>query len=289
VLISMASGSSSFSGTSATVMGDDSSNPYFLHHEESLLMSLVKQPLTEENYHSWSRLMVIALTAKNKIGFVNGNITAPSISSPLYNAWERCNAVVLLWLCNSLSKEIAASVIYLDTAREVWLHLKERYSQNNGTRVFELHKAIASLRQDQASVISYFAKLKGLWDELMSYRPIPDCSMCSCGALKTLVDYRQHEIVMKFLMGLNDSFSNVRGRILLMDPLPPINKVYSLVVQEERLREICSVSITAHVAEPMTLAANTKSLFGSKNTARKDTPVCIQCGITGLTVDKCLN
>ena len=62
-------------------------------------------------------------------------------------------------------------------------------------------------------------------------------------------------------MGLNDSFSNVRGRILLMDPLPPINKVYSLVVQEERLREICSVSITAHVAEPMTLAANTKSSF----------------------------
>uniref|UniRef100_A0A2N9ELB8 Retrotransposon Copia-like N-terminal domain-containing protein n=1 Tax=Fagus sylvatica TaxID=28930 RepID=A0A2N9ELB8_FAGSY len=87
----MASGSSSFSGTSATVMGDDSSNPYFLYHEESLRMSLVKQPLTKENYHSWSRLMVIALTAKNKIGSVNGSITAPGISSPLYNAWERCN------------------------------------------------------------------------------------------------------------------------------------------------------------------------------------------------------
>ena len=79
----MASGSSSFSGTSATVMGDDSSNPYFLYHEESLRMSLVKQPLTKENYHSWSRLMVIALAAKNKIGSVNGSITAPGISSPL--------------------------------------------------------------------------------------------------------------------------------------------------------------------------------------------------------------
>ncbi len=115
----MASGSSSFSGTSATVMGDDSSNPYFLYHEESLRMSLVKQPLTKENYHSWSRLMVIALTAKNKIGSVNGSITAPGISSPLYNAWERCNAMVLLWVWNSLSEQIAASVIYLDIAREV--------------------------------------------------------------------------------------------------------------------------------------------------------------------------
>lgn len=40
------------------------------------------------------------------------------------------------------------------------------------------------------------------------------------------------ESVMKFLMGLNDSFSQVRTQILLMDPLP-INKVYSLLIQEE--------------------------------------------------------
>jgi len=38
---------------------------------------------------------------------------------------------------------------------------------------------------------------------------------------------------MQFLTGLNESFSVVKTQILLMDPLPPINKVYSLVVQEE--------------------------------------------------------
>jgi len=39
--------------------------------------------------------------------------------------------------------------------------------------------------------------------------------------------------VILFLSGLNESFSIVRTQILLMDPLPPLNKVYSLVAQEE--------------------------------------------------------
>ena len=34
-------------------------------------------------------------------------------------------------------------------------------------------------------------------------------------------------------MGLNDSFAAVRGQILLMEPLPGINKVFSLVQNHE--------------------------------------------------------
>ena len=49
---------------------------------------------------------------------------------------------------------------------------------------------------------------------------------------------------MSFLMGLNDSFSQVRGQLLLMDPLPPINKVFSLISQEEQQRKIGLNSIS---------------------------------------------
>ena len=45
---------------------------------------------------------------------------------------------------------------------------------------------------------------------------------------------------MYFFMSLNDSFSQVRGQLLLLDPIPPINKVFSLVSQEERQRTISS-------------------------------------------------
>ena len=39
-------------------------------------------------------------------------------------------------------------------------------------------------------------------------------------------------------MGLNDSFSQVCGQLLLMDPLPSINKVFSLISQKEQQRKI---------------------------------------------------
>ena len=39
--------------------------------------------------------MVLALTAKKMIGFVNGKIVKPEIDSPLYEDWESCNTMVL--------------------------------------------------------------------------------------------------------------------------------------------------------------------------------------------------
>ena len=61
-----------------------------------------------------------------------------------------------------------------------------------------------------------------MWEELSSYKPLVNCT---CGGSRPLQDHLQMEHVMAFLMGLNDSFSQVRGQILLMDSLPPINRV----------------------------------------------------------------
>ena len=58
---------------------------------------------------------------------------------------------------------------------------------------------------------------------------------------------------MSFLMGLNDSYVQVRGQLLLIDPLPPINKVFSLVTQEERQRQMGSQSIST-TDSPNTMA-----------------------------------
>ena len=81
----------------------------------------------------------MALTAKNKVGFVNGLIEQPKDESlPAYNAWVCCNTMVISWLLNSLSKEIASSVIYANTAREIWEDLKERFAQGNRLRIFEI-------------------------------------------------------------------------------------------------------------------------------------------------------
>lgn len=41
--------------------------------------------------------------------------------------------------------------------------------------------------------------------------------------------------------GLNESFSQTRGQILLMDPLPSINRVFSLLAQEEKQNQFLMI------------------------------------------------
>jgi hypothetical protein len=99
----------------------DSSNPFFLHHGDSPEAMIVSKPLNGENYNSWKRAMMMALSAKNKLGFVNGTLPKPS---NLYDsqglAWTFCNNMVLSWLLNSVSTKIGNSIIYIDDASEIW-------------------------------------------------------------------------------------------------------------------------------------------------------------------------
>jgi hypothetical protein len=201
--------------------------------------------------------------------------------------------MLLSWIINSVSKEIAASIIYIDTAEEMWNDLKDRFSQRNGPRIFQLQQAISALTQENLSVSCYFTNLKGLWHEINNYRPLPSCS---CGTMKKLVDYRDEECIFQFLMGLNETFSHIRGQILLIDPLPPINKVFSLIIQEERQRQIISSvgSLNHNTAAMLTTASQNQSQGSKISTqgyksasTRKERPKCTHCGILGHTIDKC--
>ena len=233
------SSSSSTSSTNQTtsnsipILIENSRSPFYLNNGDNPGIRIVPEPLTGDNYQAWRRSMTTALSAKNKLGFVNGAILQPNDESdPLFSDWQRCNDLVLSWITNCLSRQIHATVLYVYTAKEVWDDLQQRYCQSNGTRVHHLKQAIASLKQDNMPVSDYFTQLKGLWDELLNYRPIPGCTCgakCICGLSRTLMDYQHYDYVHNFLMGLNDSFAPVRGQILLMEPLPNINKVFSLI------------------------------------------------------------
>ncbi|KAJ0039193.1 hypothetical protein Pint_23403 [Pistacia integerrima] len=179
----------------------------------------------------------MALLSKNKLKFVDGTIKAPSSTNSLFSGWERCNTMVLSWLTHSLSPSITNSILWSDKAYDVWSDLYERFSQGDIFRISDLQEEIYSFKQGDKNVTDYFTEFKVLWDELMIFRPLPLCTCstpCSCGILNTFKTYRNNDYVIRFLKGLNDSFSTGRSQIMLMDPLPSINKVFSLVVQQER-------------------------------------------------------
>ncbi|XP_075083326.1 uncharacterized protein LOC142167070 [Nicotiana tabacum] len=150
-----------------------------------------------------------------------------------------CDDMVLSWLLNSLSKEIAESVLYSQSAKDLWSDLEDRFSQVNRAKLFQLQMELSSVVQENSIVSTYFTKMKSLWGKLDALNTFSTCVCeCECGAKVKSLKAHQDERLLQFLMGLNDIFIGVRSNILLSSPLPSIGKAYSLVIQDEKQREI---------------------------------------------------
>ena len=115
-----------------------------------------------------------------------------------------------------------------------------------------------------------------------------------CGGVKELANYFQMEYAMSFLMGLNDTFAQIRGQILLLDPPPPINKVFSLILQEECHKSINSGetdSTNPSLAFALPNASTRNPAYTEKQSygtgQRKNRPFCCHCNCLGHTVAKC--
>ncbi|XP_075665392.1 uncharacterized protein LOC142635061 [Castanea sativa] len=123
-------------------------NPYFLNSSANPGSILVTQPLLGmKNYKSWSRAIVLALTVKKKIGFVNGKISKPDLDSPLYEDWESYNTMVLSWMINSMHVDVSSSIMYCETAREMWIEFQNVFAQGNGPKIYNLQQEISHISQ----------------------------------------------------------------------------------------------------------------------------------------------
>lgn len=226
--------------------------------------------------------MRIAMSVKNKLGFIDGMLEKPGASDQIaLNSWTRNNNMVISWILNSVSREIATSVIYTDSAHEIWTDLRERFQQSNGPRVFQIRREMMTLNQGEDSIGVYYTKLKSLSEELSQLRPICSCGKCECDGVKK---YFQAEHVMNLLMGLNETFAQTRAQILLMDPLPPVNRVFSLLAQEENQRTVY------RLGQPQSLAFNAAVTQKGQNTQfknKKERPFCTHCKNQGHTIEKC--
>lgn len=127
--------------------------------------------------------------------------------------------MILSWLLNFVSREIASSVMSLDTTKKVWDDLSYQFRISNAPRIFHIKNAISILAQNNLPVVTYYIMLKKLWDELSTYTTKKTCE--HCGASKA----HQTDIMIQFLMGLDDSYSQIKGQLLLNSLLPPLSKV----------------------------------------------------------------
>ncbi|KAH0729412.1 hypothetical protein KY289_000600 [Solanum tuberosum] len=121
--------STTLGGNGTITPGIDSNHPYFLTHSDAPGMNLINNTFDGKGDQAWKGSVLIALSAKNKLG-------SSAAGSPDLQPWSRCNDMATSRLLNSLSREIADSVIYSRSAREHWISLEHPFGQSNGAKLF---------------------------------------------------------------------------------------------------------------------------------------------------------
>ncbi|XP_075074863.1 uncharacterized protein LOC142162413 [Nicotiana tabacum] len=192
----------------------DPSHPLYIHPSDSPGTHLVSPPFDGTGFVAWRKSMLVSLSAKNKLALIDSRQFKPSSDSPYYPYWERCNDMVVAWITNSLSRDIATSILGYDTAKEIWSDINERFGQSNGSKFIQIQKKIGTISQDTLDIASYFTKFRSLSDELQTAYVGPTCS---CGALPKFLDEMK---LYWFLAGLNESYNTVKSNILMISPIP---------------------------------------------------------------------
>ncbi|PNY00259.1 hypothetical protein L195_g023535, partial [Trifolium pratense] len=198
---------------------NDTLNPYFLHPNENPGNVLVTPLLSGSNYHSWSCAMTVALRSKHKLHFVNGS---PSDDDHDSIAWDRCNTMIMSWLCNSVEPEIAQSILWMDSASDIWKDLKDHFYQGDIFRISDIQEEIYSLKQGDCSISTYYTRMKKLWQELDNFRPIPESNcIVDCNVVAKMKEYKdsdqkERQLVTSFdeskLLAAMGSSSSGRGQ-----------------------------------------------------------------------------
>ena len=222
-------------------------------------------------------------------------VPIPPSSDLNCNAWERCNHLIHSWILNFVSPQISQTIVFHEYAIDVWIELQERFSKVDRVHVASLRTAINNLKQGSKNVLDYFIEMKSLWEELNSHRPMPMCTYpypCRCESMCATRNFRMEDQVIQFLTGLNDTFLVFKTQVLLIDTLPSINKVYSMVVQEESNNTAPS-SVPMEDSSILVNASDARKPYGhgkspsrsthSKNTSR----YCTFCHWNNHTMDFC--
>ncbi|GKB16319.1 cysteine-rich receptor-like protein kinase 8 [Tanacetum coccineum] len=195
-----------------------------MDHPRLLLIS--KKLNGSDNYSSWKRSMMIALNAKNKMKIINGEFPKPSSDSANRALWERNNDMIISWILNTIAEHIGNNLNFINSASKLSLELQELYAQIDGHRIDQLSNDIVQLKQVDCTIEVYYHKIKGLWDE---FDALEAPYVCTCVCSYENGERDQRKRLIQFLMGLDDSYDNIRGQILLMQPLPSVVKAYNMI------------------------------------------------------------
>jgi hypothetical protein len=128
--------------------------------------------LNEFNYLPWSRVETIAFGGRSKLSFINGSTVSPEVNDPEYEAWLSKDQLVMSWILNSMERNLVEIFSFSKSSSDLWDAIRDMYeNQNNSTSIFQIHREVASLHQENKPFVQLLGSFKNSWNELEMYRP----------------------------------------------------------------------------------------------------------------------
>ncbi|KAK1611569.1 hypothetical protein QYE76_035242 [Lolium multiflorum] len=150
------------------------------------------QKLTRANYLFWKTLVFPPLRGAQVLDLLDGTDAAPpthleaedsdgkkqKIPNPAYATWVAKDSTVLGWILNSLSPEVLAHTIGVESTAEVWTIINNICGSRSRSRINQLRGALSSTKKLELSASVFFAKMKGFASELAAAgKPVPEDEM----------------------------------------------------------------------------------------------------------------
>ncbi|KAL2902579.1 Retrovirus-related Pol polyprotein from transposon TNT 1-94 [Bienertia sinuspersici] len=226
------------------------------------------------DYRSWRRTMEINLAAKRKLGFVTGVVKRDGSDPIKQELWDTCNNLVIAWIHRSVSEQIKKSILYLTTAREIWMHLEALFNVTNGAKKYKHNKEAYETEQNGSTINEYYTVMKGLWEEQDDLNVLPPITRMTpeIDAFVSAMNRQKEKLkLFQFLTGLDEDYKAHRSQILMQSPLPSVEAACAQLQQEETQRDVMQIS---------KLSLESSAMYGKGQSERTEL-ICTACGGKG--------
>lgn len=159
--------------------------------------------------------------------------------------------------------------------------------------MYRIQREILSIQQGNYNLVTYFNKLKKLWDDLNWLRPIPlcECGCCTCGLPKKFVEMDAYMKTIQFLMGLNEAFEMAKNQVLMQEPLSSVNRTYAMLQTVKSQKTVYKTFEDNAEASAMVIKmqSNNKNHMNKQGGRKKEKEDCFceHCKVQGHVKDSC--
>ena len=158
-----------------------------------------------------------------KVAYMGKHLTedSPSEDDPKIETWESEETYIMNWMVKNMEEEQRDDYLLINCVCDLWQEINKSCAEmHSDYRVYDLREQERKLKQRSLTIASYTAKLKAIWRELDLLWPTGDKQSPSC---IREVKFR----TIKFLMGLNPEYENLRSQLLHWERFPTLSEAVS--------------------------------------------------------------